>query len=49
MTGKEEEKPEAEPHIKALRKIWRPKKPAGSEPAVEKKGPQKKKGGKKAR
>ena len=44
MTGKEREKAEAEEHVKALAKIFRPRKPAGSKPAVEKKGPQKKEG-----
>ena len=38
MTAKGEEKAEAEEHIKALRKIWRPKKPEGSKVTEKKKG-----------
>ena len=37
----EEEKPaEAEEHLKALRRIFRPKKPEGSKPAEKKAGQQ---------
>ena len=42
----EEEKPaEAEEHLKALRRIFRPKKPEGSKPAEKKKRPRSKEPG----